>query len=256
MTFDIPPLPNGMSSPEFQVWWQQVADSLSEQFDLNDEVVAAINIALRNAGIALDAAQQDMPAPPPLTVYDAGDLPQDVQFYRYEDGSDVTTDSEWSAAVVSGDASVSIGAGTGLLTIASATTDSLIRVQSLRSDLTLTVFFFLYFAAAGTGSGALTVTEISTTTYTLVAADAGKHLRFTHASGCTVTLPTNASAAYAIGGRTRMTAAGAGNVVIAPAGGVTANSRASAFTSAGQFAVFEVEKVGTDEWDCLGDLTP
>jgi hypothetical protein len=35
---------------------------------------------------------------------------------------------------------------------------------------------------------------------------------------------------------------------------VTLNSRAAALAGAGQMAVFEIEKVASDEWDVLGDV--
>ncbi len=43
--------------------------------------------------------------------------------------------------------------------------------------------------------------DVTTTTYTLQASDAGKTLRFTHASGCVVTLPASFSAGFYCSGR-------------------------------------------------------
>jgi hypothetical protein len=101
----------------------------------------------------------------------------------------------------------------------------------------------------------LTIDTISGTTYTVLVTDDWHHKRFTNGSAITVTVPTNATAAYPIGGRTRMTQAGAGQVTLSPAVGVTLNSRGGALKSNGAEAVFEIEKVGTDEWDVLGDVT-
>jgi hypothetical protein len=84
----------------------------------------------------------------------------------------------------------------------------------------------------------LTVETVTATTYTIAA-----------------TVPDHATAAYPVGGRTRMTQAGAGQITLVAAPGVTLNSRGAALKSAGQMAVLEIEKIGTDEWDVLGDVT-
>lgn len=102
----------------------------------------------------------------------------------------------------------------------------------------------------------LTIEEVTGTTYTIDVDDVWRHLRFTNVAGCTVTVPANVDVDIPVGARIRLTAAAAGDVVLTPAGGVTLNSRDDAFTSGGQYAVFELEKVATDEWDCLGDLLP
>lgn len=100
----------------------------------------------------------------------------------------------------------------------------------------------------------LTVDNETSTSYTFALADAGKHKRFTAAGAVTATVPPNSSEAFPIGTRIRITAAGAGGATLAPGSGVTLNSRGGALASAGQYAVFEIEKVSTDEWDVLGDV--
>jgi hypothetical protein len=101
----------------------------------------------------------------------------------------------------------------------------------------------------------LTVETIAATTYTIAATDDWHHKRFTNAAAIAVTVPDHATAAYPVGGRTRMTQAGAGQITLVAAPGVTLNSRGAALKSAGQMAVLEIEKIGTDEWDVLGDVT-
>jgi hypothetical protein len=108
-------------------------------------------------------------------------------------------------------------------------------------------------ALAGATPAPLTIETVTGTTYTLALGDAGKHKRFTAATAVALTIPTNASVAFPIGTRIRCTAAGAGTVTISGAG-VTLNSRGAALASAGQYAVFDLEKVATNEWDILGDL--
>jgi hypothetical protein len=100
----------------------------------------------------------------------------------------------------------------------------------------------------------LAVDVIAGSSYTIAATDPWRHKRFTNSALVTLTIPTNATAAYPIGGRTRITQAGGGQVQLVAAGGVTLNSRDGALRSTAQNAVFEIEKVGTDEWDLLGDL--
>jgi hypothetical protein len=90
--------------------------------------------------------------------------------------------------------------------------------------------------------------------YTIVMHDIGKHKRCTNGSATAITIPLNSTTAFPIGTRIRFTAAGAGTVTLTPAGGVTLRSRGASLASAGQYAVFEIEKVAADEWDCLGDL--
>lgn len=100
----------------------------------------------------------------------------------------------------------------------------------------------------------LTIETVAAAAYTFAAADNHKHKRFTNAGATAATVPLNATVAIPVGSRIRCTAAGAGTVTLTPEAGVTLNSRDGALASAGQFAVFEIEKVATDEWDCLGDL--
>lgn len=106
----------------------------------------------------------------------------------------------------------------------------------------------------GAAPAVLTVEAVSGVSYTFALADAGKHKRFTAAGAVLATVPPNSLVAFLTGTRIRGTAAGAGGVTLAPGQGVAINSRDAALRSAGQFAVFEIEKVAADEWDALGDL--
>lgn len=99
----------------------------------------------------------------------------------------------------------------------------------------------------------LTVTADAGAAHTLAAADVWGHRRFT--DGVPVTLTVDTTHGFAIGDRARFTQAGAGQVTMVAAVGVTLNSRSNALKSAGQFAVWELECVGADEFDVLGDLT-
>ena len=49
--------------------------------------------------------------------------------------------------------------------------------------------------------------------------------------------------------------ASAGNLIFVPAGGVTVNSKSGNTKLSGQFSGATLKKVGTDEWDLIGDLS-
>lgn len=99
---------------------------------------------------------------------------------------------------------------------------------------------------------ALTVSNEFTSAYILSAIDVWAHRRIYSATAATLTITP--AHGFAQGDRCRFTQTGAGQVTIVP-GGVTINSRDGALKSAGQFAVFELECVGSSEFDVLGDVT-
>lgn len=99
---------------------------------------------------------------------------------------------------------------------------------------------------------ALTVSNEYADSYTLSAIDVWAHRRIYSEAGATLLVTPGHG--FAQGDRCRFTQLGAG-AVTAVAGGVTINSRDDALVSAGQFAVFELECVGDDEFDLLGDVT-
>lgn len=71
----------------------------------------------------------------------------------------------------------------------------------------------------------------------------------------TVTVPTNATAAFAIGHRVRVVANQAQTVTIAAAGGVTIRKLATkSLAIIGQYGVVTLEKVAADEWVASGDF--
>lgn len=100
----------------------------------------------------------------------------------------------------------------------------------------------------------LPVTTQSGTSYTAVLADANSYIQFTNGSAVTFTIPTNASEAFAVGAVIVIEQNGAGVVTIAPAGGVTLNSRGALLNTAGQYAVAQVKKVATNTWTVIGDV--
>lgn len=132
----------------------------------------------------------------------------------------------------------------------------LLPKQTVTLKRTGTNTFDLIGRTVPTGSIAqdLVVDNTSAETYTLVQADFRKHKRFTSNNPITLTIPPNAEVELPIGTRIRITQAGTGVITLTPGAGVSLFSRNNAYSSAGRYAVFEVEKVTTDGWDVIGDL--
>lgn len=103
----------------------------------------------------------------------------------------------------------------------------------------------------------LTTKAISGTTYTLILTDGDEvDLLCTNASIQTVTVPTNASVAFAIGTVITFGQLGAGKITMSPVSGTVTIRKNSAvtFSSNGQYTSISMRKIGTDEWLLSGDL--
>jgi hypothetical protein len=92
-----------------------------------------------------------------------------------------------------------------------------------------------------------------TGTYTLVLADAGKVVRVDSATAADVTVPPNSSVAFTVGTVVNVRAVGAGQVTVVAGSGVTVNT-AETLVLSGQWSEVSLHKVGTDEWDLVGDV--
>lgn len=104
-----------------------------------------------------------------------------------------------------------------------------------------------------------TLHSVSTTTYTLVLADAEKYQRFTNASAKTLTVPNNSTVAFVFNAEGETTTivginAGDGLLTISGAAGVTINKKSTLSFTLAKFGTFILTKVGTNEWDLAGDL--
>jgi hypothetical protein len=93
------------------------------------------------------------------------------------------------------------------------------------------------------------------TSYTLVLADGGKLVTLSNGSAIALTVPTNASVAFAVGTQVILAQIGAGQVTVAGAGGVTVSSRGAALKIAGQYGMATLVKTATDVWLLSGDVT-
>jgi len=92
-----------------------------------------------------------------------------------------------------------------------------------------------------------------TANYTLILTDAGKLVTMNAAGALTLTIPSNASVAFTIGQRIDIAQLGAGQVTIAPAGGVTVNGTPGLKCRA-QYSSVSVVKIATNTWLAVGDL--
>ena len=90
--------------------------------------------------------------------------------------------------------------------------------------------------------------------YTLVIADAGKQVEISSASGVTLTVPTNAVAAFPIGTTIIIVQTGAGQITVAGSAGVTVNATPG-LKMYGQWSTALLLKRATDTWLLSGDLS-
>jgi hypothetical protein len=92
------------------------------------------------------------------------------------------------------------------------------------------------------------------TIYTLVAGDAGDLVTLTNAAAITLTVPTNATVAFAIGTQITITQSGAGTVTVAGAVGVTINSADGDLKLRSQWSAATLIKIDTNSWILIGDI--
>lgn len=102
--------------------------------------------------------------------------------------------------------------------------------------------------------GASLINAQAAAAYTLQSTDVSQYLRLNNAGAVALTVPPNSAVPIAIGDEIPFEQAGAGIVTVAAGAGVTVNSRGGIMTTAGQFAVAMLKKVGPDTWTLTGDL--
>jgi hypothetical protein len=92
---------------------------------------------------------------------------------------------------------------------------------------------------------------VSASTYTLLSTDKDLIIHFTHATGCTVTIPTSLPINNRYEGKQR----GDGQITFVGAGGVTVNVGASETNKTlEKFSVWGLDCVATNEYDLFGKL--
>jgi hypothetical protein len=100
----------------------------------------------------------------------------------------------------------------------------------------------------------VTATTQSGTTYTLALVDAGTVIEFSNAGAVTLTVPANATIAFPVGSLVGLLQYGAGQITVAPAGGVTLRAPGALLHTAAQYSAIWLRKRATDEWVLSGDL--
>jgi len=87
-----------------------------------------------------------------------------------------------------------------------------------------------------------------------VLTDAAKVVEMNVATANTLTVPANASVAFAVGTQILVLQTGAGQTTIAGDSGVTVNSAGGGLTLLGQWSSAVLVKRATDSWVAIGDL--
>lgn len=177
------------------------------------------------------------------------------------DGTDVAVTDGGTGASSLTDHGILLGSATAAITATAAPTDGQLLIGHTGSDPDLATL------SAGTGititnaSGSITVSANSTTlnnqtntTYTLLLTDAGKFITFTNADPIAVTVPTNASVAFAIGTQIGFMQGGAGQVTFSGAVPPTLVAADTALTTVKKYSVGFMVKIATDTWVFGGDM--
>lgn len=93
------------------------------------------------------------------------------------------------------------------------------------------------------------------TSYTLALGDAGGFVDLNNASAITLTVPPNASVAFAANTRIDLLQSGAGQVTVAAGAGVTINSKGSKLKLTGQWSAATLIQRSANSWVLVGDLS-
>ena len=149
------------------------------------------------------------------------------------------------ATAVAGTTTLTLPAATDTL-VGKATTDTLTN-KTLTSPVLNT-------PTINDAKQTVTLNAQTGTTYTPVLADNGKLVTLSNASAITLTVPTNASVAYATGSIINIQQIGAGQVTVVGDTGVTVTGTPGLKLRA-QYSAASIIKTGTDSWTLIGDLS-
>jgi len=101
----------------------------------------------------------------------------------------------------------------------------------------------------------IAVTDQSGTAYTPGTADVGKLITFSNAAGETITIPANATTAFAIGDQLNFMNLSTGTATFVAGGTAVIRSAGSKLKLTTQYAVCTVLKIDTDAWVMVGNVT-
>ena len=152
------------------------------------------------------------------------------------------------ASAVAGTTTLTLPAATDTL-VGKATTDTLTN-KTLTSPILNT-------PTINDARQNLTLNAQTGTTYTLVITDNGRLVTLSNAAAITLTVPLNATVAYATGAIINVQQIGAGQVTIQGAAGVTITSTGATATTPktrAQYSAASIIKTGTDSWTVIGDI--
>ena len=110
-------------------------------------------------------------------------------------------------------------------------------------------------AVANSDATQRTVGNITTTTHTVVAADAGKALVCDNTSAITLTIPNDTTYTFTIGQTFVVIQKNTGAVTIQGAGGVTIDSLNGKVKTNGRYSEVRLIKIAANEWLLSGDLS-
>ena len=216
---------------------------------------------------ALDTATQQ-PSPSASTDLDTSGYEHDIVHTNHS-GAIIALETKVGLT----DSNASSGAilvGTGASTTAWTTSPS-INITGNASGTAATVTGAAQAAITSVGtltsltvSGAVTAGSVvaplainaqTGTTYTFVAADAGKLVTSSNGSAQTFTVPPNSSVAFDVGTQILVQNIGSANCTLAQGSGVTIQSVDSNKEIDGQYAAATLIKTATDTWSLIGSLT-
>lgn len=105
------------------------------------------------------------------------------------------------------------------------------------------------------GIGVPTPVTVVPDNYQLLATDVETYLLFTNTAAKVLTVPSNVIVALPLDSVIFFEQHATGTVTLAPADGVTINSRGGQLKTAGQFAVGQIKQVDDNIWTAIGDLS-
>ena len=103
-------------------------------------------------------------------------------------------------------------------------------------------------------NGLVSVSAQTGTAYTIGTADVGKLVTVNNAAAQTITVPVNASVAFAIGDQVNFLNLSTGTATFVAAGTAVIRSAGSKLKLSDQYAVCTVLKIDTDAWVMLGNV--
>ena len=220
---------------------------------------ASANTILTHTGSGTTA--WNAPATPTaITVADTTDTSCSVALFESATG-DLAPKSDGGLTYNAGTGTLTATAFSGPLTgnvtgnaSGTAATVTGAAQSAITSVGTLTSLTVTGAVTAGSVVAPLAINAQTGTTYTFVAADAGKLVTASNGSAQTYTVPPNSGVAFDVGTAITVIGIGAGKVTLAQGSGVTINSKDSEKAIDGQHASVTIIKTATDTWQLIGAL--